>query len=487
MKLLVTGSLLCAVSAAALEAQTLTTLVNFDGQNGGQPDNALVQATDGNLYGTTSHGGGQAGGTIFRINPAGQLTTLYSFCSQAQCADGNSPDAPLVQGANGDLYGATLVGGDSTGCGTGCGVIFKITLSGIESTVYTFCHAGPPCIDGDAPYGLVLAGDGSLYGTTGYGGAGSDCENGCGTLFRITEDGTLTTLHTFTLEEGSDPRAALIQTANGDLYGTATGGGHSGSGSVFKSTPAGDVTPLHIFCSEIYCVDGKFPSGSLVQAADGNLYGITGFGGRYGVGTVFRITPGGSLTTLHNFCAKGPPLCDDGSAYLPYSALVRATDGNLYGTTQSGGTGKVGTIFKITLDGTLTTIFDFCVGGHCTDGNDPLGGMMQAPDGSFYGTTYGGGTGAVGTVFGLSMGLGPFVQIQPAFGPVGAPVRILGTDLTGASGVTFNGIPAHFKVSSGAPVTEITTIVPAGATTGEVQVVTPGGTLSSNVPFQVLP
>ena len=228
--------------------------------------------------------------------------------------------------------------------------------------------------------------------------------------------------------------------------------------------------------------DGAGPSAALIQATDGNLYGTAYVGGANYYGTVFKITPSGTLTTLYSFCSQSG--CTDGA--YPSGALVQSTNGDFYGTTQNGGASDYcgagcGTIFKITPSGTLTTLYSFCSQSGCTDGENPQAGLVQATDGSFYGTTGGGGAYNFGTVFSLSVGLGPFVETLPTFGKVGAAVKILGTNLTGATSVSFNGTAAVFEVVSSS---EITTTVPTGATTGTVQVVTPNGTLSSNVPFR---
>jgi uncharacterized repeat protein (TIGR03803 family) len=236
---------------------------------------------------------------------------------------------------------------------------------------------------------------------------------------------------------------------------------------------------LHSFAG----ADGWSPGGGLVQATNGNFYGTTGWGGANNFGTVFEITPGGKLTTLYSFDLT------DGS--MPYIAMVQASDGNLYGTTTGGGPSAVpgtmnggdGTVFKITPGGELTTLHNF----DGTDGAVVYGGLAQATDGNFYGTTTLGGTGncgpgGCGTVFSLSVGLDPFVKTVPTSGEAGAAVIILGSDLTGASKVTFNGAAAEFTVVSSS---EISATVPAGAGTGKVEVATPHGGLSSNVPFLV--
>jgi uncharacterized repeat protein (TIGR03803 family) len=215
------------------------------------------------------------------------------------------------------------------------------------------------------------------------------------------------------------------------------------------------------------------------------LYGTTIVGGAYGSGTIFEITPSGTLTTLYNVCSQSG--CPDGN-YL-YAGLIQATDGNLYGVMDIGGANNGGTIFSMTLSGTLTTLHSFCSQPACADGQYPAAGLVQDTNGNLYGTTADGGANACsgltcGTVFSLSVGLPPFVETQPTAAKVGATVNILGTNLTGATSVNFNGKAATFTVVSSS---EITTTVPAGATTGEVQVVTPGGTLLSNVSFRVLP
>jgi len=317
--------------------------------------------------------------------------------------------------------------------------------------------------------------------------------NSFGTVFKITPSGSRTTIYSFCAQssctDGSYPEAGLVQGSDGDLYGTTLGGGVWGYGVVFKITPSGAVTTLYSFCSQISCYDGRGADAALIQATDGNLYGTTALGGANansfgGYGTVFSITPSGTRFTLYSFCAQS--LCTDGA--YPYAGLVQATDGNLYGTTAGGGANGVGTVFQISPSGKLTILYSFCSqknsNGGCTDGDIPYGGLVQGTNGTFYGTTEYGGAGGYGTGFSLSLGLGPFVKTQPASGKVGAAVKILGTHLGGTTSVTFNGTAAVFKVASRSL---ITTKVPSGATTGTVQVTTPNSTLSSNVPFQVLP
>jgi uncharacterized repeat protein (TIGR03803 family) len=366
------------------------------------------------------------------------------------------------------LYGTTLEGGAS-----GYGTVFKITLGGTLTTLHSFDYT-----DGASPTGLVQASNGDFYGATRNGGSSGNY----GTVYRITPAGTLTTLHIFagySAGDGANPYGALVQVTNGNLYGTTVAGGAPNVGTVFKITAAGALSTIFAFPQT--GDNGANPYSGLVQASNGDLYGTTsvdGAGGTNSDGTVFKISLGGTLTTLHNFDLT------DGSN--PYAGLVQATDGNLYGTTNAGGANSLGTIFKITPGGTLTTLHSF----DGTDGRNPTGGLIQATSGTLYGTTLLGGdlTGCppdgCGTVFSLAVGLGPFVETVPTSAPVGKVVLILGADLTGATAVTFNGTAARFSIASA---TEIKTTVPTGATTGRVQVTTPGGTLSSNLPFQVLP
>jgi len=413
------------------------------------------------------------------------FTTLYSFCAQSNCTDGQFPKAGLIQATNGGLYGTAQLGGSNGG-----GMVFSFSPSGgTPKNLYNFCSQ-TNCTDGANPYaGLVQATNGDLYGTTEGGGA-----SGYGTVFNISPNGgTPTWMYSFCSQsnctDGASPEAALVQATNGDLYGTTRAGGANGDyGTVFSISPGGGTpTWIYSFCSQSDCTDGEYPYAGLIQATNGDLYGTTYGGGSHaGAGTVFSISPGGGTpTTLYSFCDQSA--CGD-SEY-PYAGLVQATDGNFYGTTGYGGLNSCfaspgcGTIFKITPSGTLTTLYSFCSQSGCADGSHPYAGLVQDTNGDFYGTTTdGGANGNGGTIFSLSVGLGPFVKTLPTSGKVGTAVKILGTKLTGATHVRFNGTNAVFKVVSSS---EITTTVPKDATTGTVEVVTPGGTLSSNVPFQV--
>jgi uncharacterized repeat protein (TIGR03803 family) len=352
--------------------------------------------------------------------------------------------------------------------------------------LYGFC-ALRNCSDGATPGAALVQGrDGNFYGTTIGGGGGRQCSGGCGTVLKIAPDGTLTTLHRFDFSNGGYPYA-LILGFDGTLYGTTAGGGiqssacdsgFGGCGTLFKMTPLGGFSILYKFCSQPDCADGSQPLG-VIEATGASLYGVTVRGGlgTSDCGTIYRIARPGMLRTLHAF--------DQVDGCFP-ATLVQATDGNFYGVTTGGGPSGWGTIFSFTPAGKLTRLHTFCAGqtGSCQfDGATPTG-LFQATDGKFYGSTYQGGTSGSGTFFSLDVGLEPFVSFVSDAGKVGQSRGILGQGFTGTTSVSFNGIPAKFTVISN---TFIKTTVPAGATTSYVTVTTPSGKLTSNVPFQVIP
>jgi uncharacterized repeat protein (TIGR03803 family) len=455
-----------ATMAITCQAQTFTTVLEFNGANGAGPEfMTLVQGTDGNLYGTTSDGGVKSKGTVFKITPAGKLTRLYSFCALAKCRDGSAPFSGLVQGSDGNFYGATYIGGAND-----YGTIFKITPAGKLATLHSFAST-----DGAHPRStLIQTSNGSFYGTTNVGGA-----NNSGTVFERTSEGKLTTLYSFCAQknctDGLYPTAGLIQGTDGNFYGT-TGGSDNIGGTVFKITPGGKLTTLHRFCAILNpnCVDlGSNPVAGLVQGTNGDFYGTTYFGGANDFGLVFKITSTEKFSPLHSF--------DVTDGEYPIAGLTLANDGKFYGTTQTGGTYGTGTLFNIGPAGDFTSLYSlYCESLNCPDGANPYGGLLQDTNGTFFGTTFAGN----GTIFAFDEGLIAFVATRPAAGKVGVKVTILGTDLTGATSVTFNGTAATFTVVSPS---EIATIVPAGATSGKVKVKTPSGTLTSNLRFRVTP
>jgi uncharacterized repeat protein (TIGR03803 family) len=475
------------VTAIAAPAQAFNSLASFDNNNGAFPAYvSLIQGRDGNYYGTTYAGGGNDNsgcdthdvgcGTVFKVGPRGKLIKLYSFCSQSNCPDGANPMAGLALGTDGDFYGTTYYGGANSGYGT----VFKMSPSGALTTLHVFRST-----DGANPGAPLLQGtDGNFYGTTVGGGS-----YGYGTVFKITSGGTLTTLYSFCSQsnctDGANPYAGLVQGTDGSLYGTTEAGGAfrcapKGCGTVFKIT-RGRLTRLYSF-DGLY---GAYPYAGLVQATDGNFYGTTLKGGRPGNGTVFKITIAGRHTLLYSFGSAGK---FDG--VLPTARLIQALDGNFYGTTSEGGTSGWGTAFKVSQGGTLTTLYSFCDPSSCHYGAFPDGGVFQATNGTFYGTTEIGGTdlsdcgSGCGTVFSLGMDLAPFVSLVRNSGKVGANVEILGQGFIGTTGISFNGTSAAFGVKSA---TYLTATVPAGATTGYVTVTTPHSTLPSNTQFRVIP
>ncbi|MGO9256281.1 MAG: choice-of-anchor tandem repeat GloVer-containing protein [Bryobacteraceae bacterium] len=370
-------ALLVICAAAGSQAQTLTTLASFAGSGGG-PAGPLVQGTDGNFYGTTLGGNY---GYVFRLTPSGSLTDLHDFCSQSGCADGYLPKG-MVRGSDGNFYGTTGAGGT-----LGYGTVFRITPGGTLTTLYTF---GTTPGDGSNSGLLIQAGNGDFFGATLEGGTYS-----AGTIFQITPSGVLTTVYNFGSKpgEGREPDS-IIQGSDGNFYGVTSEGGTALAGTVFQTTAAGALTTLHSFVSS--GVDQGEASG-LVQGTDGAFYGTTTQGGAYDMGRIFTITSSGTLTTLYSFgTANG-----DGSD--PLGGLVQATDGNFYGTTSQGGLNDLGTIFRITPGGTLTTLHSF----NSSDGANPGTTLLQAADGNLYGTTVSGGANGLGTVFRLQLAAAP--------------------------------------------------------------------------------
>jgi uncharacterized repeat protein (TIGR03803 family) len=418
---MVLGVLLLATSAA--HAQTESVLYSFCSiEEGGicldgeYPSGGLIRGNDGNLYGTTFSGGAGASilygytgsGTVFKLTPSGTLTTLYSFCSQSGCTDGAFPEAPLIQGSDGNFYGTTSLGGTGYNpySGEAAGTVFKITPSGTLTTLYSFCSQSG-CADGASPYAaLIQASDGNFYGTTD--GLGP---NLAGTIFKLTPAGTVSTLYSFCsvilsngyCYDGPGPYAALILADDGNFYGTSWSGGTNGaSGTVFKFTPAGTLTIVYPFCRKTgdrdnFCIDGEGPDSGVIQATNGDFYGTTTGGGDNGDGNAFKLTRSGALTACRQTdCPSGHP-----------AGLIQASDGNFYGTTMTGGAANGGDIFKLTPAGRMKILYSFCTQrnsqGGCPDGFFPYAALIQVDDGNFYGTTNLGGAYGGGTVFTLSV------------------------------------------------------------------------------------
>jgi uncharacterized repeat protein (TIGR03803 family) len=368
------GLLNCRCYPSATNNVMPTVLYSFTGgADGGTPESGLIQATDGNFYGTTSQGGASNTGTVFRITSAGMLTTLYSFTGGA---DGAVPLAGLIEGTDSNFYGTTSQGGTGR-----TGTVFRITSAGLLTTLYSFTGGA----DGGLPLGGVIqATNGILYGTTAEGGAFST-----GTVFQITTAGTFSTLFSFAGTNGATPEAGLIQGTDGNFYGTTSLGGTNltrNAGTAFQITPAGTLTTLSEFSLR---VGGRYPRAALIQGVDGSFYGTTQYGGGANDGVMFAISL--NTTGIFNevFQFGGP----DGR--LPQSPLIQGRDGYFYGATFLGGY-NYGSIFQIASNGVISTLSNF-LGG--TDGGVPYGPLVEATNGYFYGTTGYGGPNLHGTVF----------------------------------------------------------------------------------------
>jgi uncharacterized repeat protein (TIGR03803 family) len=387
-----------------------------------------------------------------------QLSELYAFqynsATTSSYPDGAIPMAELIEGADGNYYATTSIGGAGTCPGEvedqipGCGAVVKITPAGTLSVLYSFPYdtSTSTAPNGWFPQaGLVQGKDGNFYGVATEGGTGGvACADttglsGCGTVFKLTKTGTLTVLHSFCggsgcgslATDGAEPTGRMVFGANGDLYGTTQVGGlfngFYNQGTIFRITTSGTYTVLHVFSGNFGSTpDGANPAAGLTLASNGDFYGTTTAGGASKEGTVFKMTPAGKVTLLHSFTGSS-----DGS--MPIGALVQASDGNLYGTCYSGGANGTGTAFRITTKGVFTKIYDFAA--EAAPGNIgylPRAGLIQASDGNLYGTAWQGGAfTATGTIYQLMLaGAGTleasFEASSTGFSPLGALVQ--GTD-----------------------------------------------------------
>ena len=394
------------------QAQTFETLYTFTGvsPDGANPWNDLLLDVNGTLYGTTSVGGVNGLGTVYKLDSKGKETVLYSFCSLANCADGYFPQSNVLQDWQGNLYGVALFGGDttSTNCnivGFGCGVVYKLDTKGNETVLYTFTGG----TDGNTPQGLTMDWAGNLYGITFYGGDLS-CNLiapgfGCGVVYKVDTRGHFAVLYTF--KGGTDgvfPNDYLTLDWAGNIYGVTALGGNpaycsgSGCGTVFKLDKKGKLTTLHTFTG----TDGAEPQGLLVLDAEGNLYGTTFIGGSLtcnapnGCGVVFKLTAAGRYKLLHTF--TGAP---DGAE--PPMGLIGDWFGNLYGVTEWGGYSAdctwgagltppsvpgCGTVFKLDARGHFTVLYTFT---GLADGAAPGSAPILDWQGNLYGNTLLGG------------------------------------------------------------------------------------------------
>ena len=352
-----------------------------------------------------------------------------------------SPYGRMVQGTNGDFYGTTFEGGIANR-----GTVFKITSGGAVTTLFSFAGT-----NGANPFygGLTRASDGSFYGNCYIGGASN-----LGSIFKITHDGVFSNLVPLRSTNGSFPQGWLAQASDGNFYGTTFGGGTSNFGTIYQMTPGGGLTSLFFLKG----TNGANPSAGLVEGGDGNFYGTTFNGGANDLGTVFRFVTNGVLTPLVSFTGTNGSY----QGANPRAGLAVGGDGQLYGTTESGGPADYGTIFRVTTNGDFSNLFSF----GATNGAYPEASLVQGLDGSFYGTTFGsanGGAASNGTVFAISPG-GAF-QTVASFdftngpGPIGTlsladDGNFYGTTLQGGYdgvGVVFRVVPArHLTAQAGA-------------------------------------
>lgn len=347
-----------AISSSAPTNEFL--LHSFNYSDGTNPHGAVFIYPAGYFLGTTSQDGPTGAGTVYQLSPNGiggwGYETLYNFCSVSGCSDGIGPQSGLILGSAGNLYGTTSMGGNSSNpnCGHGCGVVFELASNGgvwTQTVLYAFSGGS----DGATPMSsLVMDSAGNLYGTTSAGGVNSAyCAQGCGVLF--------------TLRRGAD--------------------------GTWKQKV------LHAFCTVTGCADGAVPNGLAFDAA-GNLYCTTAQAGRYGGGTLLQITPraygGWNGKLLHSF-GKG----SDGVS--PNPGLALDASGNLYGTTNRGGSLGSGVAFELTLDSNGRWIerilHTFCSATNCAEGGLPLAGLTIDPRGRLFGSTSVGGGDQLGTVY----------------------------------------------------------------------------------------
>ncbi|HEY1663456.1 MAG TPA: choice-of-anchor tandem repeat GloVer-containing protein [Verrucomicrobiae bacterium] len=349
---------------------SLTTLALFQITNGANPRGAMLLGSNGQFYGTTSLGGVSNCGTIFSVTTNGILISLASF----RTTNGANPEAALTLGLDGRFYGTTYAGGISNS-----GTIFAVSTNGTLTNLASFRTT-----NGANPEAAMTFGpDGRFYGTTYAGGISNS-----GTIFAVSTNGTLTNLASFRTTNGANPEAAMTFGPDGRFYGATYAGGISNSGTIFAVTTNGLLTNLVSFRT----TNGANPQAVMILGSDGSFYGTTKAGGLARNGTIFRVTTNGLLTTVLSFVTA------NGSA--PNGELVVGNDANLYGSTTSGGTnGTYGTIFKISSGGNFSTIFSFSG----SNGSFPQSWMISGPDGNLYGSTFTGGThGGYGTVYELT-------------------------------------------------------------------------------------
>jgi uncharacterized repeat protein (TIGR03803 family) len=480
-------------------AQVETVLHNFgDGSvtgDGYGPEAPMILATDGNFYGTTSNIRIMDNlitlgpGAVFEMSPTGDVTILHTFNSSTVVSDGVDPAGGLVQGSDGNLYGATTRGGSA-----GLGTVYEITPGNPASIAILHSFGdGTVSNDGAEPdSGLIQGTDGNFYGTTAGGGVGGE-----GTVYEIAPTGKEWIVHSFgdgtVANDGADPQGGVIQGSDGNFYGTTYEGGSAGGGTVYTTTESGAVTILHSFGDGSVTNDGSEPFAPPVEGPGGVFYGTTKRGGA-GFGTVFTTTSTpNSLAVLHSFGDGSVP--DDGS--VPASGLIQGIDGNLYGTTYAGGsTALYGTVYKITPGGKETILDDFVAGTTPTDGCHPEAALVQDAQGNLYGTTFQGGSTyrsgyipfyGLGTAFELVLpAIASMVPESVVAGGPGVALTVNGQGFAPGSTVLWNGVAIQTSYVSSE---QLTASVPPASTalpgTDSVAVQGPSGDISNSESFTV--
>lgn len=374
-------------AGSAWAAKTKEVAYFGDADLGLVPYAGLVDGKDGFFYGTTQNGGTNGLGIVFKIEPhTGSEYVIHTFAGICcGSGDGSFPQSSLLL-RGGYLYGTTVAGGTSCDCGT----VYRITPDGTETVLHAFGGG----TDGAQPYGRLVADkQGNLYGTTQHGGTGGNL----GTVYKIAPDGTETVLYSFQgiccgANDGSFPQAGLMLAKDGYLYGTTLNGGSASDlGTVFRISRKGKESVIYAFAGGN---DGAHPQGGVTADLNGNLYGTTYGGGANGLGTAFQVKPDGTESVLHTFQGI---CCGGGDGSFPQGDMLYSRDGIFYGATAKGGTASdLGTIFAMAPDGEEVVVHAF--NGAPKDGSTPNGGLIEKGS-ALYGTTQGGGFLDGGEVF----------------------------------------------------------------------------------------